>query len=75
MTLTSFQDSGIQNHELQIFFRFLTTVVLNGAWFLHIEKIKQNILGVTGVYLRDVTNSFAPVLHLNASHLNICSSS
>ena len=29
---------------------------------------------VTGVYLRDISDTFFQVLHLNVSHLSICSS-
>ena len=39
----------------------------------HIKKTKDNMLGVTGVIVWDITNTFSPVLHLNVSHLSICS--
>ena len=43
----------------------------------HIREIKHIMLCVAGMYLtlRDITNTFSPVLHLNVSHLSICSSS
>ena len=33
-----------------------------------------SMLCVTVVHLKDITNMFSPVLHLNVSHLSICSS-
>ena len=45
-------------------------------WLLHtVKKIKYSILCVTGVYFRDITNTFFVILHLHVSHdLNVCSS-
>ena len=40
----------------------------------HIKKIKHSTLCVTGVYLRDLTNIIFVILHLNVSHLSVCSS-
>ena len=55
-----------QNHKLQIVFRVLWYFVAT-----HIEKIKHSLLCVTGVYLRDITNTFFVILHLNVNHLCI----
>ena len=41
---------------------------------IHIKKIKHGMLFKTGVYLKDITNTFSPVLHLNVCDLSICSS-
>ena len=32
------------------------------------------MLCVSGVYLRDITNTIFVILHLNVSHLSLCSS-
>ena len=40
----------------------------------HIETIKHSKLCVTGVYLRDITNTIFVILHLKVSRLSICSS-
>ena len=40
----------------------------------YIEKIGHSMCYVTGVYLRDITQVFFQMLHLNVSHLSICSS-
>ena len=39
----------------------------------HVEKINQHMLCVTGVYLR-VINTIFVILHLNVSHVSVCSS-
>ena len=39
----------------------------------HIKKIKHSVFCMRRVYFRDLTNTFSPVLHLNESHLSICS--
>ena len=36
----------------------------------HNKKNKHSVLCVTSVYLRDITNTFSPVLCLNVSHLS-----
>ena len=57
---------------------FLDSCPLWYKWCMvatHIKKIKDSMLCVTDVYLRDTTNLFSPVLHLNVSHLSILSSS
>ena len=41
---------------------------------MRIKKIKQNMLCVTGVYLRDITSVLFVILHLNVGHPSICSS-
>ena len=41
---------------------------------MHMKKIKHSILCVTAVYLRDISNMVFVILHLNLSHLSICSS-
>ena len=57
------------NHKLQkTFFRLLLLVAT------HIKKIKHSKLRASGVYLRDIANTFSPVLHLNVSHPSICAS-
>ena len=38
----------------------------------HFTKTKHSALSVTGVYLRGMTNTVSPLLHLNVSHLSIC---
>ena len=38
----------------------------------HIKKTKHSMLCVTGVYLRDITNTNFVILHLNVSHLSDC---
>ena len=40
----------------------------------HVKKIKHSMLCVTGVYLREITNTNFVILHLNASGLSVCSS-
>ena len=53
----------------------------------HIKKIKHSMLCVTGMHvrdmfmlcvtgmsIRDITNTIFVILHLNLSHLSICSS-
>ena len=40
----------------------------------HIKKIKQSMLCVTGVYLRDIANTDISILHLHVSLLSICCS-
>ena len=39
----------------------------------HIKKINHSMLCVTGVYWRGITNTYSLILHLNVSHLSICS--
>ena len=63
-----------QNHKLLIVFRFLSTLVYGCMVAMHIKKIKQRMLCVTGVYLKDDTNIILVILHLNVSHLSVCSS-
>ena len=41
---------------------------------MHIKMIKHTMLCVTGVYLRDTTNTIFVILQLNLSHLSICCS-
>ena len=38
----------------------------------YITKIERSVLCVTGVYVRSISNTIFPVLHLNVSHLNEC---
>ena len=38
----------------------------------HMKIVKHSKLCMTGVYLRDITNTCSPVFHLNVSHLSIC---
>ena len=59
---------------MQPVFRVLSTVALWRMVATHIEKIKHNILCVTGMYLGDITNTISVILHLNVSRLRICSS-
>ena len=40
----------------------------------YIKQIKHSTFCMTGVYLRDITNTIWVILHLNVSHLSICSS-
>ena len=71
MTLSHFKVTGIQTREVQIVFRFVPTVA---QWYMvatHIKMIKQSMLCVTGVYLRDITNTSFVILHLNVSQLSI----
>ena len=37
-----------------------------------IKKIKHSMLCVTGLYLKDITNTLFVILHLNVSHLSDC---
>ena len=67
-----------QKYKLQIaYFRFLSFVVqmLYGLWCtvtMHIKKMKHSILRVTGVYVRDISNTSCVFLHLNVSRLSVC---
>ena len=60
-----------QNHELQIAFRFLSTVVYWCMVVTYIKKIKYCMFCVTGVYITDKLTVFV-ILHPNVSHLSIC---
>ena len=65
-----------QNDKLQILFIILSTAVskVHGMVATHIKEIKHSTLCVPGVCLRDTTNTFSPVVHLNVSQRSICSS-
>ena len=65
---------GCQIHKLQIGFRFLSTVVKWCMVATHFKKNKHSMFCVTSVYLRNITNMIFIILHLNVSHLSVCSS-
>ena len=46
-----------ENHKVHFLLLLLFVhCSLNGAWLLHIKKLKHSLLCVTGVYLRDIGN-------------------
>ena len=51
------RSQACQIHNLQIVFRFLSTVVKWCMLATHIKDIKHGMLCVTGVYLRDITDT------------------
>ena len=60
--------------KCRFFLKILVQCSLNGAWLLHLLKRSSTVFCVMGTYLRDVTNTFPPVLHLSVSHLTFGSS-
>ena len=40
----------------------------------HMKNIKHSMFSVTGVYLRDTSNTIFVIFHLNVSHLSVCCS-
>ena len=75
MTLTFFQGHRcVRILNCKLFFRFLSHVP--ETWYgSYTKKIKCNMLCVTGVYLRNLTNIIKKKnLCLNVSHLSACSS-
>ena len=59
-----------QNHQLQLVFRFLCTVVqkLHGYYIHLIGQVQY--LCETVVYLGNITITFSPVLHVNVSRVS-----
>ena len=68
MTLTLFQGHiRVRIIDKKLLSRFLSITI-------HIKKIKHSMICVTGVYLRGVSDTFSPVLHLNVHQLSVSSS-
>ena len=64
---------SFEEHAFNLRWLYYKTLWLNYRWFFS-ELIHYCMLCVTGLYVRDIANTYSRVSHLNVSRMSDCSS-